>query len=413
MRPRELRRGRRAAALLLALSLAGLRAQGARAELPDAESLLRDIGFTADQIGQVEAGSFVPTDMKPSNERELVAAFAFLVQAPPGELVTSLRQGLVDRVDPNTLAFSTIEGTPGPASFAKLTLQPDAAQQAQAYLQAAPGGDLNLSAAEIASFRALGGSAGVPAVEGAVRSALLARLTAYQAQGLAGIAPYARSGGSTRAPADDLRSATLAAKRLQSLVPAAFQAMLEYPNAKPAGTLESFRWARYVAHGEPTISLTHSLYLPDGDAWAVMQRQFYVSTGYNCEQAIGGLLPMKQGTLVVYVNRTSTDQVTGFGGGMKRDIGSKLLASQLQAAQSEYQSALAACQAAVAPGLRDALTVAEQAWPPERDAQCNAEAEEYDDPRLQSYARTVCVAKATRERTRAMRAAHPECAPRP
>ena len=61
-----------------------------------------------------------------------------------------------------------------------------------------------------------------------------------------------------------------------------------------------------------------------------VQRQFYVSTGYNCEQAILGMLPMQNGTLVLYANRTSTDQVTGFGGGAKRKIGSKLLASQIE-----------------------------------------------------------------------------------
>jgi uncharacterized protein YecT (DUF1311 family) len=85
-------------------------------------------------------------------------------------------------------------------------------------------------------------------------------------------------------------------------------------------------------------------------------------------------------------------------------------ASELAAAQGAYRTALAACQAAVAPALRDSLTLAEQTWPAERDALCNAEALDYEEPRLQRFARSVCVARATRERTRAMLAAHPECA---
>jgi len=80
-------------------------------------------------------------------------------------------------------------------------------------------------------------------------------------------------------------------------------------------------------------------------------------------------------------------------------------------AQGAYQAALAACQAAVAPALRDALTLAEQTWPAMRDAQCHADALDDDDPRLQRLARSHCVARATRERTRAMLAAHPECPP--
>src|SRR5262249_46618460 len=110
--------------------------------------------------------------------------------------------------------------------------------------------------------------------------------------------------------------------------------------SRAPGSLETFRWTRYLAHGEPTVSLTHGLYVPDGDAWVVVQRQFYVSTGYNSEQAVGALMPVEKGTVVFYVNRTSTDQVLGFGGSAKRSIGSKLLASQLQALYEKVRKAV-------------------------------------------------------------------------
>jgi hypothetical protein len=323
----------------LALALAVTLGRPAAAQLPDAETFLEDLGFSADQIAQAKAGSFVEGTIQASNERELVAALAFLVQTSPTDLVNQLRQGLLDRVDPNTIAFAVIEGAPSPASFAKLSLQPDAEKRAKAYADAGPDGDLNVSAQEIAAFDALGSAPTPAAVEGAVKSALMARLQAYQAQGLAGIAPYARSGGKTRSAADDLRSATTATKKLQTLVPNAFQALLAYPSAKPAGLEEIFDWSHYQAHGVPTIALTHTLFIPEGQAWVVAQRQFYVSGGYNCEQSISGFLPMQQGTLVVYTNRTSTDQVTGFGGSAKRAIGSKLLASQLEALYGKVQAA--------------------------------------------------------------------------
>ena len=70
---------------------------------------------------------------------------------------------------------------------------------------------------------------------------------------------------------------------------------------------------------------------------AVPPRGFYATTGYNCEQALAAMIPVKKGTLVVYGNRTSTDQVTGFGGGAKRSIGSKMLASQLEGIFSKIQ----------------------------------------------------------------------------
>jgi hypothetical protein len=322
----------------LSLALVTGLAQSAAAEIPDAKTLLADIGFTPDQIAQVQAGSFVSADIKASTERELVAAFAFLVHATPADFVKQLRSGLLVQADPTTLATEVVAGAPTLASFAKLTLAPDAAKRAQAYASAKPGGDLNLSSAEIASFNQLGSGATTAAVEQAVRSALLARLQAYQTKGLAGIAPYAGAGGKPRSPGDELRSATQATKRLQSLVPAAYQYLLDYPAAKPAGSEEAFRWSQFLANKVPTLALTHGLFVPDGDAWVVVQRQFYVSGGYNSEQAIGALLPMQTGTLVIYTNRTSTDQVTGFGGGAKRSIGSSLLASQLQDLYKKVQT---------------------------------------------------------------------------
>lgn len=323
-----------------ALSLSILTAIGwpAAAQQTDAATFLSEIGFTKEQIAQVEAGGFVDGTIQASTERELVAAFAFLVQDSPGNLIKDLKTGLLDKADSNTIGFQVISGPPSPDSFAKLTLQPDAEKRAQEYVNAKPGGPLNLSSEEIERLGALGSSAGVAAVEQAVRSALLARLTSYQAKGLAGIAPYARAGGKLRSPADELRSATQAAKQLQSKAPNAYRLLLDYPTSKPPGTEETYRWSHYRAHGTPTIALTHGLYVPEGDAWVVAQRQFHVSSGYNCEQAIGGLFPTQKGTVVFYTNRTSTDQVEGFGGSAKRSIGSELLASQLHALYEKIQA---------------------------------------------------------------------------
>jgi hypothetical protein len=324
-------RGACRCAALGALVLASAIAASSSSEpLPDAETVLEDVGFSADEISQVMAERFVEASARASNERELDASLAFLVATPPTHLANQLRQGLLDRDDPDTIAFESIQGTPTLASFGRLALQPEREKRAKAYAEARPGEDLNLSSEEIAAFDALGAGAAPSAVEGALRHALLARLQAYQARGLAGIAPYARSGGKTRSAADDLRSAVRASKELEKLTPNAYQALLAYPSAKPAGLEETFEWSQFEAHGVPTIALTHWLFIPDGDAWVVAQRQFYVSGGYNCEQAVSGFLPMRQGTLVLYTNRTSTDQVTGFGGGAKRAIGSKLLVSELE-----------------------------------------------------------------------------------
>jgi hypothetical protein len=293
-------------------------------QLPPANDILSAMGLSAAQIQQVESGQLVRGSGQPSTPRELVAVFAFTVNAPPADLVKEAQAGLLDRVDPNTTAFAPITGAA--SDFAKLQLT-DA--HAAMFRNASPGGSLNLSTSEIAQFQALGSGASTAQVTEAVRQMLAARVAAYQAKGLGGIAPYARSSG-TRDAAAELRSALDASRLLHKYAPAAFQAMRDYPGAQPPGTEQHYRWSLFDAHGTPTIALTHSLFIPDGDAWVVMQRQFYVSAGYNSMEAIGGFLPAQGNTVVVYGGRTSTDQVEGFGGSARRSLGSRVLESQLE-----------------------------------------------------------------------------------
>jgi hypothetical protein len=304
----------------------------ASAQIPDAKTLLAAVGLDGGQIDQVMGGEIVRGAIKAASERELVAAASFLVKQTPAQIVTDLKSGLGNKVDEAMIAFGNFSATPSTADLAKLSFGADAQKRAKPYLEAQPGGDVNLSSEEIAAFQQLAGQNPAPAaVEDAVRKHLVARVQAYQQKGLAGIAPYALSGGKQRSPAEELKTATEASKALQKYVPGAYQMLLAYPASKPAGTEEVFRWTHFDAHGTPTISLQHGLYVPDGDAYLVVQRMFYVSGGFNAEQALLALLPVQGGTVVVYANRTSTDQVAGFGGGAKRSIGSKLLESQLDA----------------------------------------------------------------------------------
>ena len=52
------------------------------------------------------------------------------------------------------------------------------------------------------------------------------------------------------------------------------------------------------------------------------------STGFK--RSVAGFLPVQGGTVVVSTSHAFTDQVTGFGGSMKRGIGSKMMASKMK-----------------------------------------------------------------------------------
>jgi hypothetical protein len=308
----------------VALAVILLVAPSAGAELADTEKIMTDLGFPADAIARVKAGEMAEATIAPSNERELAVGLAFLVKKSPEEFAGAIVGGLVLETDPGILAHGTLSGEGTLDQLAGLKLGGLTAK----YQGATADGDLNLSPAEITALQALKGKPAAD-VEAEVKKQLLARYQAYRRQGLDGIAPYAR-GGKERSGAADLRSATEANGSVKRVAPVYYDTVLHYPKKPGSGFEELYLWELYEAHGEPTVILTHGFTLQEGNTFHALQRQYHVSGGYNAEQAMAGFIPVTGGTLVVYVNRTSTDQVAGFGGGAKRSVGSKLMASQLK-----------------------------------------------------------------------------------
>jgi hypothetical protein len=244
-----------------------------------------------------------------------------------------LQGGLLLKVDENAKDHGVFQGQGSLADLAGLKLGAD---ELAAYQAAKPGGDLNLSTAEIAAFQ----KAGKAGAEQQLKQTLLGRLRAYQAKGLAGLAPYDRGDGKSSPVAEDLKNASKRSPLVEKLAPAFFQAFVGYPAGKQ-GLEERFLWTHYEAHGSPVVILTHAFSMKTADFYVVCQRQFYVTASYNAEQAVAGLFPVKEGTAVAYVNRTFTDQVTGFGGSQKRSIGSKVLSGQLQDLFEKFKDAAA------------------------------------------------------------------------
>ncbi|HEX5065137.1 MAG TPA: hypothetical protein VFY49_03420 [Myxococcota bacterium] len=287
-------------------------AASAAGTLREARAVLVDLGFTRDEIARVEAGELVRGNPTASSPRELVASFAFRIDAAPASVVDLIRTHLLADVDPTLQATGEIHGEGKLEDFAGATLGPDAAE--------------NLSPDERAAF-AKRSDPGDAARQ--MRQTLLARVQAYRAKGLAGIAPYARD-GEVLSPGAELRSMSEAAQKLSPYAPLAAALLLDYPGDKPPDLEETFRWREFEERGVPTLHLEHAFLVADGEVRTAVERQFYVSAGYNAAQAVTAFVPTDAGTLVVYVYRTSTDQVAGIGSGIKRSLGNRLLASQLQ-----------------------------------------------------------------------------------
>lgn len=295
---------------------------------PTVEDMAAEVGLTPDALAQVENGEIVETTPTDRSDRELAIGMVFLVRAPLTQVVQAFQRASDLKADPHVAALHEVNGPGTLADFEDLRLTPHGDAEARRYLNAAPGQTLNLSTAEIAAFRALG-AAQQQEVEAQLRSMLLARYRAYRTHGLDGGAPYDRGGGVQRSTAEELRRHS-AAKILGKYSPAFREVLLHYPAARPAGLEERFYWLVYDLDDRPTLTLRHRMALPMDDAFVVADREFYVSQGYNAGQAHAAFLPAKNGTMVFYVTRTSTDRASGFGASAKHAIGRRRMTRELQ-----------------------------------------------------------------------------------
>jgi hypothetical protein len=293
---------------------------------PSADQILTDAGLAADDKQSVLGGQFVGVSVGAVSERDLSFAIAFLVKTSPEALSKQIVGGALVTADAQVKAYGELSSPGSLADFAKLTITGD---EAKALASAQAGSALNLSTSEIAAFKALAGGT-TQAIQEQLRRMLLARYQAYRASGLAGIAPYDRGSGSAADPASDLRKAAQATQGLQKYLPAFQKVLLNYPQVTVPGMQQNFFWLKSLIEGKTTYILTHVLVTADGAARAAVRREYYASTGYNAEQSVAGFLPVQGGSVVIATSHAFTDQVTGFGGSMKRSIGSKVMASKMK-----------------------------------------------------------------------------------
>ena len=280
------------------LALVSSAAQPAAAEIPDAKTLLTDIGFTPDQIGQVQAGSFVSANMKASTERELVAGFAFLVHAAPADLLKQLRPGLLAPGGPDDAGDRGGQRDADAREFREAHARARRRQARSGVCERqARRRPSTLSSAEIApSTSSEAAPQRLPSSRRCAARCL--RLTAYQTKGLAGIAPLC---GSRRRSA---RRPTSCARRRRP--PSGSRPRCRPPTSICSTTRPGSRRQRRIlplvtvpGQQGPDVAAHARLFVPGGDACdgaapVLRERRLQL------EQAIGALLPMQTGTLVIY-----------------------------------------------------------------------------------------------------------------
>ena len=319
--------------LLSWLWLSGLSlAMASPAWSDDLASWMTSLSFSSDDVAAVRAGELVSGRLESASDRELAVAIVVKTSADPSRIVSALAQGRALSRNAKVKHFEAVSKPMGAGALSAVELTPE---QVKRWREAEPGEDINLSKDEFEILKsslaqAGGASASVPAVEEAVENVLHARMKLYQQAGLDGVAPYERSSGSVRDAAGELRLASRADQKIGLLPETFYDVLLAYPDRVPAGFDETFFWTSEEGPGSMLLNLTHrfSVQLDDG-SYGTVQRQFYVSDGYNVEQAISRIIPFEGGSIVLYTNRTSTDQVDGFGGSARRSIGDRMMEGEL------------------------------------------------------------------------------------
>jgi hypothetical protein len=121
----------------------------------------------------------------------------------------------------------------------------------------------------------------------------------------------------------------LASPVLQNAAPEAFQAFRDFPGVDAQGVVHEFFWSQQKVEDKPAFILSHRMTYPMQRGVIYMDRQYFVSRTYNSMLTGTGCGQVAEGTIVYYVNRTSTDQVAGFMQETKHSVGRKQMREEL------------------------------------------------------------------------------------
>ena len=321
----------RVAALAALLWLAG---PVQAADTPSEEGL--DLHqLTPDQRRHLAAGETIAYQVPESGDTELGAGVAMYLPVPIARVAEILTSSEIVLQDAGIVVSGPIAADATSSAAVGFRLSGSESGEAQEALDASPGSRFNLSTTEIEGFRATRAtlrssdrSAAVEAANGQWRALLFQRWQAFQARGLDGIAPYARSRGVSD-PAALLRVAAGDARILATYAPRLADALLRYPVEQSSTARSQFYWVKRQVQGRPTAILIHHLVDVGPTLALYVERHVYVEHTYNASQILSAAVPYESGVLIFSSNRVSTDQVAGLGGDMKRMIGRRQLRGEI------------------------------------------------------------------------------------
>jgi hypothetical protein len=302
--------------------------------------------LSAEQRRRLLAGDTIGYQVAETTETELGAGMAIYLPVPLARAAEVITSPDIVVKDPSNTAWGPLAPNATVAALAGYQLSAAEVAEAQDAFDAAPGGRLNLSTAEIEAFRAAravlrGADRAAVAESGAAqwRVLLLQRAQAFQARGLQGVVPYARRGGGTD-PAAVLRVAAEDARIVAHLMPRLADGLLRFPAEQSPTAISHLYWVKRQVQSRPDPIVVHHLVDVTPQLALYVERHVYVGHSYNASQILSGAVPYEDGVLVFSSNRVSTDQITGLGGELKRTIGRRQLRGEIVKRLDRIRAAL-------------------------------------------------------------------------
>jgi hypothetical protein len=329
------------AVLVGSLFLAGDIAAEAEPSL-SLEVIADAFGLSAGDVEALRKGKRVGGKLSLVSDNELALSLALRTSATPADIWKYIVESRSFEVDPTIVQYGLI-GEDAAASLAKLQL-PDA--EIERLANAEPGPDINMSGSEIESLQKIVASNLEPAerrealLEG-FRRILVGRVEAYRKGGLGAVVPYDRGDGEVGAPAVELGHALGEVQATKKLAPKVYDALARYPNSSSEGIERRLYWIVHGAEDQLLVTLAHRVYAKRDGHVIEYDHRYYVNHTANSMQVLSVVVPVDEGSVVIYANRTYTDLVAGFMGSIARGIGRTIMHSEIQGTVDAFEDAVA------------------------------------------------------------------------
>jgi len=201
--------------------------------------------------------------------------------------------------------------------------------------------EYNLGERELSLFPKTHSTVDRKAVRNAWHSILKGRLESYLAGGISQIAPYLRKKGGKVSPARELSAALHASTYLEHEFPRFVDSLIEPSKPYASEFDQEYFWLETDFNGQRVWALSVEQRLMRSDVALGADLHFYASRGYNSMLTFIGVVPYGEHSLVFAVNHTFTDEVLGFGSGVRKRVArsrvSETLAGHLEAVRRQIE----------------------------------------------------------------------------